>query len=132
MNYLFPLVFFALMGIVMTQINPLFAGSMVPAMVIFAALASEVLGLPGPLVESREAGIYRSLQDQRHPGPVHPGHPRPDHGLSFPDRRGRHHDQRAAPVQGRRPDPLGSLCAAHPPRGLFLQRDRRPDRRRGQ
>ncbi len=62
MNYLFPLVFFTLMGIVMTQINPLFAGSMVPAMVIFAALASEVLGLPGPIVESREAGIYRSYK----------------------------------------------------------------------
>ena len=62
MNYLFPLVFFALMGIVMTQINPLFSKSMVPTMVIFAALASEVLGLPGPLVESREAGIYRSYK----------------------------------------------------------------------
>ncbi len=62
MNYLFPLVFYAMMGLVMTQINPLFAKTMVPAMIIFAALASVVLGLPGPLVEEREAGIYRSFK----------------------------------------------------------------------
>ncbi len=62
MNYLFPLAFYALMGLVMTKINPLFAETMVPALVIFAALASTLLGLPGPLVELREAGIYRSYR----------------------------------------------------------------------
>ena len=62
MNYLFPLGFYALMGLVMTQINPLFGDTLVPAMVIFAALASTVLGLPGPLVESREGGVYRSFK----------------------------------------------------------------------
>ncbi len=33
-----------------------------PALVIFAALASTLLGLPGLLVELREAGIYRSYR----------------------------------------------------------------------
>ena len=62
MNYIFPLAFYAMMGVVMTKINPLFAETMIPAMVIFAAMASTLLGLPGPLVESREAGIYRSYR----------------------------------------------------------------------
>jgi ABC-2 type transport system permease protein len=62
MNYLFPLGFYALMGVVMTRINPLFAETMLPAMVIFAVLASALLGLPGPLVEAREAGIYRTYK----------------------------------------------------------------------
>ncbi|MBN2005942.1 MAG: ABC transporter permease [Anaerolineae bacterium] len=61
-NYLFPLGFYALMGVVMTQINPMFKDSMLPAMVIFTILASTVLGLPSPLVEAREAGIYRSFK----------------------------------------------------------------------
>lgn len=62
MNYLFPLAFYAMMGLVMTQINPLFKDTMIPALVLFAAMASLMLGLPGPLVESREAGIYRSFK----------------------------------------------------------------------
>jgi len=61
-NYLFPLGFFAMMGFVMTAINPLFQASMVPAMVIFAIVAATVLGMPGPLVEAREAGIFRSYK----------------------------------------------------------------------
>lgn len=62
MNYLFPLGFYALMGLVMTQINPLFKDTILPAMIIFATMASTLLGLPGPLVESREAGIFRSFK----------------------------------------------------------------------
>lgn len=62
MNYLFPLGFYALMGVVMTRINPLFTETMLPAMVIFAILTSALLGLPGPLVEAREAGIYRTYK----------------------------------------------------------------------
>jgi ABC-2 type transport system permease protein len=62
MNYIFPLAFYAMMGLVMTQINPMFKETMVPAMVVFATLASTLLGLPGPLVESREAGIFRSFK----------------------------------------------------------------------
>ena len=62
MNYLFPLGFYAMMGVVMTQINPLFTAVIIPAMVILGIMASNLLGLPGPLVESREAGIYRSFK----------------------------------------------------------------------
>jgi ABC-2 type transport system permease protein len=62
MNYLFPLGFYAMMGAVMTQINPLFADTMIPAMALVAIMASTILGFPGPLVESREAGIFRSFK----------------------------------------------------------------------
>jgi len=62
MNYLFPLGFYAMMGLVMTQINPFFKESMIPAMIIFTVMASCLLGLPNPLVESRNQGIYRSYR----------------------------------------------------------------------
>jgi len=61
-NYLFPLGFYAMMGLIMTAINPLFTASMVPAMVVFAIVASTVLGMPSPLVEAREAGVFRSYK----------------------------------------------------------------------
>jgi len=47
---------------VMVPINPLFAATMIPAMIVVSAMASALLGLPGTLVESREAGIYRSFK----------------------------------------------------------------------
>jgi len=62
LNYLFPLGFYAAMGVVMTRINPGFTEVMVPSMALFAILASTVLGLPAPLVEDREAGVYRSFK----------------------------------------------------------------------
>ncbi|HZD58604.1 MAG TPA: ABC transporter permease [Anaerolineales bacterium] len=62
MNYLFPLGFYAMMGLVMTQINPGFKDVLIPAMGLVAIMASTLLGLPGPLVESREAGIFRSFK----------------------------------------------------------------------
>ena len=62
MNYLFPLAFYAMMGLVMIPINPDFALILIPTMVVFTMMVSNVLGLPGPLVESREAGIYRSYK----------------------------------------------------------------------
>lgn len=61
-NYLFPLGFYAMMGLVMTQINPGFTEVLVPAMVVFTIMTGTILGLPSPLVESREAGIYRSYK----------------------------------------------------------------------
>jgi ABC-2 type transport system permease protein len=61
-NYLFPLGFYAMMGVVMPAVNPLFTATMTPAMVVFAVMASTILGLPNPLVESREAGIFRSFK----------------------------------------------------------------------
>ena len=62
MNYLFPLAFYGMMGVVMVSINPGFKDLLLPSMVVFAVMVSTVLGLPGPLVESREAGVYRSFK----------------------------------------------------------------------
>jgi ABC-2 type transport system permease protein len=62
LNYLFPLGFFFLMGLIMGQINPTFNDTMIPAMVVFAALAATTLALPDPLVNAREAGIFRSYK----------------------------------------------------------------------
>jgi ABC-2 type transport system permease protein len=62
MNYLFPLGFYFMIGLLMTQINPTFLETMLPAMVIFALLASTILGIPDPLVTAREAGIFRNYK----------------------------------------------------------------------
>ncbi len=62
MNYLFPLGFFLLMGFIMGEINPLFLETIVPAMVVFAILAATLLGIPDPLVNARENGIFRSYK----------------------------------------------------------------------
>ena len=59
LNYLFPLGFFVMMGLIMPPINPLFVPTMVPSMVFFAVLVSTVLGMPNPLVEHREKGVFR-------------------------------------------------------------------------
>jgi len=62
LNYLFPLAFYAMMALLMTELNPAFLDTMIPAMIVFAALSSMMLGLPNPLVSSREAGIFRSYK----------------------------------------------------------------------
>ena len=62
MNYLFPLGFYLMMGFVMPAINPLFLDSMISAMVTFAILAATMLGIPDPLVNARETGIFRSYK----------------------------------------------------------------------
>jgi ABC-2 type transport system permease protein len=62
LNYAFPLGFYAMMGLVMTEINPMFTDSMVPAMVLFTVMAAVLLGLPDPLVNARESGIFRSYK----------------------------------------------------------------------
>jgi len=62
MNYLFPLGFYLMMGFVMAGINPLFLDNMTPAMVVFAVLAATLLGIPDPLVNARENGIFRSYK----------------------------------------------------------------------
>jgi len=62
MNYLFPLGFFLMMGFVMGEINPAFVETMTPAMAVFAALSATLLGIPDPLVNARESGIYRSYK----------------------------------------------------------------------
>jgi ABC-2 type transport system permease protein len=62
MNYMFPLGFFLLMGFIMPEINPFFRETMIPSMITFAVLATTLLGLPDPLVNARESGIFRSYK----------------------------------------------------------------------
>jgi ABC-2 type transport system permease protein len=60
MYYLLPLVFFALAGGLMTAINPLFKGQMLPAMILFAIMSSALLFVPTSLIRERETGVFRS------------------------------------------------------------------------
>jgi ABC-2 type transport system permease protein len=62
MNYLFPLGLYLMMSLIMPGINPLFQSVIIPGMVTFGILASTLLGLPDPLVNAREAGIFRSYK----------------------------------------------------------------------
>lgn len=62
LNYLFPLAFYLMMGFVMPGLNPMFLDSLLPAMVIFAVYTAAILGLPDPLVQARDAGIFRSYK----------------------------------------------------------------------
>ncbi len=62
MNYLFPLGFYLLMGFVMAEINPPFREDIIPAMLVFGILAATLLGIPDPLVNARENGIFRSYK----------------------------------------------------------------------
>jgi ABC-2 type transport system permease protein len=62
LSYLFPLCFYAFMGLVMTEINPGFRENLLPSMTIFTVMTGALLGLPGPLVDEREAGIYRAYR----------------------------------------------------------------------
>jgi ABC-2 type transport system permease protein len=62
MNYLFPLVFFALMGGLMTRVNPGFGATMLPAMSVFALMCTTLLSLPSSLVAARDSGLLRSYR----------------------------------------------------------------------
>ena len=62
MNYLFPLGFYLMMGLIMASINPPFRQVIIPAMVVFGILSSTLLGIPDPLVNARENGIFRSYK----------------------------------------------------------------------
>lgn len=62
MNYLFPLGLYLMMSFIMPDINPLFQETIIPSMVAFGILAATLLGLPDPLVNAREAGIFRSFK----------------------------------------------------------------------
>ncbi len=62
MNYLFPLGFYLMMGLIMPSINPLFRPTIIPALVVFGILAATLLGIPDPLVNAREHGILRSYK----------------------------------------------------------------------
>ena len=62
MNYLFPLGFYLMMGFIMADINPPFREDIIPAMVVFGILAATLLGIPDPLVNARETGVFRSYK----------------------------------------------------------------------
>jgi len=62
MFYLFPLVFFFLVGGLMTSVNPGFRQTMIPAMVLFAFMCAALLNLPSVLVGARESGVFRSYR----------------------------------------------------------------------
>jgi ABC-2 type transport system permease protein len=62
MNYLFPLAFFLLVSALMVKLNPAFQELMLPAMTLFAIMASALLGLPNTIVSARESGVFRSFR----------------------------------------------------------------------
>ena len=62
MNYLFPFGFYLMMGFIMPGINPPFRETLIPAMVVFGILSATLLGIPDPLVNARENGIFRSYK----------------------------------------------------------------------
>jgi ABC-2 type transport system permease protein len=62
MNYLFPLVFFALVGGLMSKVNPFFGKTMLAAMTVFALMSSSLLSLPSALVTAKESGLLRSYR----------------------------------------------------------------------
>lgn len=62
LTYLFPLFFFIMMGLLMTKVNPGFAQTMTPAMILVAVMSGTLLGMPNPLMSAREAGIFRSYK----------------------------------------------------------------------
>ena len=62
MNYLFPLFFFVMMGLLMGKVNPTFKETMIPGMILVAVMSSTLLGMPGPMLSSRETGIFRSFK----------------------------------------------------------------------
>jgi ABC-2 type transport system permease protein len=62
LNYMFPMIFYLMMGFIMVDINPGFLNAIIPAMVVFAVMAAMLLGIPDPLVKAREDGIFRSYR----------------------------------------------------------------------
>ncbi len=46
----------------MAKVNPTFKETMIPAMILVAVMSSPLLGMPGPMLSSREAGIFRSYK----------------------------------------------------------------------
>jgi ABC-2 type transport system permease protein len=62
LNYLFPLGFYLMIGFIMVEINPPFRENIIPAMIVFGILSATLLGIPDPLVNARENGIFRSYK----------------------------------------------------------------------
>ncbi len=60
--YIIPLVFYLVMGAVFSSINPATKETLAASMTIFAITMGAVLGLPGPIVKIREAGVLRAYR----------------------------------------------------------------------
>ncbi|HEY9594443.1 MAG TPA: ABC transporter permease [Spirochaetia bacterium] len=62
MYYLFPLVFFVLVGGLLTSVNPYFKDTMLPAMLLFGYMCPTLQLFPNALVSARETGVFRSYR----------------------------------------------------------------------
>ncbi|MDP3232247.1 MAG: ABC transporter permease [Myxococcales bacterium] len=62
MAWLFPLGFALVIGGVMPKLNPAFGAQMVAAFALMAVVTGTILGLPGPIVEARAAGVLRGFR----------------------------------------------------------------------
>jgi len=62
MNYILPIGLYLMLGFLMTELNPFFQEIVIPSMILLAILFSVIIGLPNPLLEAREAGIFRSYK----------------------------------------------------------------------
>ncbi len=62
LNYLFPLFFYLMASAMLVNLNPAMRETLIPAMVFFAVLTSTLLGMPAPIINAREAGIFRSYK----------------------------------------------------------------------
>ena len=62
LTYLFPLIFYLMMGFIMPPINPTFLAGFVPAMMTFAVLAAALLGIPDPLVTARSPASSAAIR----------------------------------------------------------------------
>jgi ABC-2 type transport system permease protein len=51
-----------MMGFIMPAVNPPFRAVIIPAMAVTSILAATLLGIPDPLVNARENGIFRSYK----------------------------------------------------------------------
>ena len=62
MNYLFPLIFYFMMAAIMPSVYADFSKGMVPGMIVFTIIVSSLLGMPNPMVQNKEMGVYRSYK----------------------------------------------------------------------
>ncbi|MDH5373933.1 MAG: ABC transporter permease [Acidimicrobiia bacterium] len=62
LNYLFPVGLYLMLGFILIGLNPFFQEVIIPGMVVVAAMAAYLLGIPEPLVGAREKGIFRSYK----------------------------------------------------------------------
>lgn len=60
--YLVPLVFYLVMGSVVSSINPLAKQTLAATMVIFSVTMGAVLGIPTTIVKMRESGVLRAYR----------------------------------------------------------------------